>query len=51
MKKRQWIIIAIIVLLVLLCIGAVVGLYLGLESGVIPNPHAFRMIESLDVIV
>ena len=50
MKKRQWIIIVIIVLLVLLCIGAVVGLYIGLESGVIPNPHAFWVIEPVSVI-
>jgi hypothetical protein len=31
----------------LLCVGAVAGLYLGLESGVIPNPHASRMIRFL----
>jgi hypothetical protein len=50
MKKRQWIVIAIIVLLVLLCIGAVVGLYIGMESGVIPNPHALRVIEQLAMV-
>ena len=45
MKNRQWIVILIIVLVVLLCVGAVVGLYIGMKSGVIPNPHAFRMME------
>jgi hypothetical protein len=45
MKKRQWVVILIVALVILLCIGAVVGLHIGMESGVIPNPHAFRVVE------
>lgn len=49
-KKKQWLVVLIVVLVVLLCVGAVVGLYIGLESGVIPNPHAFRVIEPLSAM-
>ena len=32
MKKRQWVIVLIMVLIILVCIGAVVGLYIGLAA-------------------
>ncbi len=41
MKKNKRLIIAITVVVILLaCIGTVVGLYVAVESGLIPNPHA-----------
>ncbi len=41
MKKNKRLIIAITVVVILLaCIGAVAGLYMAVESGLIRNPHA-----------
>jgi len=41
MKKNKRLIVAVtVVVIVLACIGAVAGLYVAVESGLISNPHA-----------
>ncbi|MCP4541107.1 MAG: hypothetical protein GY832_28570 [Chloroflexi bacterium] len=41
MKKNKRLIVAVTAVVILLaCIGAVAGLYMAVESGLIPNPHA-----------
>lgn len=51
MKKRQWVVVLIVVLAILLFIGAAVGLYIGMESGVIPSPHASWAVEPPGTLV
>ena len=39
MKNKKWIVVVIIAVIVLACVAAAVGLYIGVETGIIPNPH------------